>query len=240
MVPVGVVVVVVGVVCLPSLAFASAGASAGLGLSLGSEAGAFNGTLAELTWGVLGAGVAGAAGAAGAAATTRRSGGGETLTSRTSTAPAVTIAAAAMPAAVLVASVEAPMPSRPLAPAPAPPAAAEPPAAAPPPAAVVVPRWARKSFLNSSSGPSGKTAASALLVSFSCARKAAQRSHAFTCRRAGAPRRLRPSATSPSSKRTSSHDICRASAASASETRARTRSDFTDGTVVSIASAIWS
>ena len=50
----------------------------------------------------------------------------------------------------------------------------------------------------------------------------------------------RPSATWPSSSRTSSQVRSRASAASASDTRARTRSDFTLGTVVSIASAIWS
>ena len=40
--------------------------------------------------------------------------------------------------------------------------------------------------------------------------------------------------------RTSSQDSVRASAASASDTRARTSSDFTEGTVVSIASAICS
>ncbi len=52
--------------------------------------------------------------------------------------------------------------------------------------------------------------------------------------------RRRPSATSPSSSRTCSHVIARASAASASDTRARTSSDLTDGTVVSIASEICS
>ena len=52
--------------------------------------------------------------------------------------------------------------------------------------------------------------------------------------------RVSPSATSPSSWRTSSQLSIRASAASARLTRARTSSDLTDGTVVSIASAIWS
>ena len=56
----------------------------------------------------------------------------------------------------------------------------------------------------------------------------------------GRGRALRPSATSPSSIRTSSQESRRASAASARDTRARTSSDFTDGTVVSIASAICS
>ena len=53
--------------------------------------------------------------------------------------------------------------------------------------------------------------------------------------------RFRPSATSPSSSRTSSHESLRASAGSGqAETRARTSSDFPLGDPVSIDSAIWS
>ena len=74
----------------------------------------------------------------------------------------------------------------------------------------------------------------------SCLRNVAQRSHVRMWRRTGALVRVMPSATAPSSTRTSSQDSSRASAASASDTRARTSSDFTDGTVVSIASAICS
>ena len=163
-----------------------------------------------------------------------------TATCLASTAPAVTIAAAARPAAAFVASALAPACSAP--PAAAPAAAVPPPAAAavPPLAAAVVPRWASSVFLSSSSGATGKTAASALLVSRSCLRKAVQRSQVRRCRRTGALVRRSPSATSPSSSRTSSQVSSRASAASASDTRARTSSDLTDGTVVSIASAICS
>ena len=127
--------------------------------------------------------------------------------------------------------------------APAPPPAATLPAeaaAVPPPAAAVVPRWARIVFLSSSSGPTGNTAASALLFARNCLRKVTQRSQVRRWRRTGAVVRRRPSATSPSSPRTSSQVSRRASAASASDTRARTSSDFTDGTVVSIASEICS
>ncbi len=91
-----------------------------------------------------------------------------------------------------------------------------------------------------SGGAATGGAASALFVSRSCLRKAEQRSHCLRWRRTGGVRRLSPSATSPSSSRTSSQDIWRASAASASPTRARTSRDLTLGTVVSIASAIWS
>ena len=122
----------------------------------------------------------------------------------------------------------------------APPAAAVLAAAVAPPAEAVVPRWVRISFLNSSSGATGKIAASALFVSRSCLRNVAQRSHWRRWRRTGALVRRSPSATSPSSSRTSSQVSSRASAASASDTRARTSSDLTDGTVVSIASAICS
>ena len=159
---------------------------------------------------------------------------------RTSTAPAVTIAAAAIPAAAFVAAALTPAEIAPLAAAlPAADAPAPPAAPAPPPLAVV-PRWASTSFLKSSSGPTGKMAASALFVSFSVPRKAVQRSQVLRCRRTGGGIRFRPSATSPSSSRTSPHESWRASAASASDTRARTRSDLTLGTVVSMASAIWS
>ncbi len=57
---------------------------------------------------------------------------------------------------------------------------------------------------------------------------------------AGALERRSPSATSPSSSRTFSQVSWRAWEASASDTRARTSSDLTDGIVVSIASAICS
>ena len=103
-----------------------------------------------------------------------------------------------------------------------------------------MPKWASSVFLSSSSGATGNTAASALLFARSCLRKVTQRSQVRRCRRTGAVVRRRPSATSPSSSRTSSQVSRRASAASASETRARTSSDFTDGTVVSIASEICS
>jgi hypothetical protein len=71
-------------------------------------------------------------------------------------------------------------------------------------------------------------------------RKTLQRSHVRKWRRTGADVRTKPSATWPSSSRTSSQVRSRASAASASDTRARTSSDFTLGTVVSIASEICS
>ena len=96
------------------------------------------------------------------------------------------------------------------------------------------------SFLSTTSGPSGKTAASALVVLRSSERKVRQRSHERRWRRTGAVVRVRPSATCPNSIRTSSQVSSLASAASARLTRARTSSDFTLGTVVSIASAMWS
>ncbi len=90
-------------------------------------------------------------------------------------------------------------------------------------------------------GPTGSSAASARLVFLSSARKVVQRLQLRRWRRTrGLGRRWRPSAISASSMRTSSHESSRASAASASETRARTSSDYTEGTVVSIASAICS
>src|SRR5688500_16347993 len=93
----------------------------------------------------------------------------------TSTAPAVTIAAAASPAAVLVASVL--RPACIALPAAAPAAAAPPDAAAvPPPAAALVPRCASSVFLSRRNGPTGNSAASALLVWRSCLRNVAQRS----------------------------------------------------------------
>ena len=149
----------------------------------------------------------------------------------------MTIAAAARPAAALEANALKPTCSA--APAPAELAAA-PPAAAAEPAAALVPMWVTRSFLSRISGPTGYSAASALLVERSCFLNAVQRSHVRRWRRTGALVRVSPSATSPSSSRTSSQESSRASAASASDTRARTSSDFTDGTVVSIASAIWS
>ncbi len=153
----------------------------------------------------------------------------------TSTAPAVTIAAAASPAAVFDATTETPaLSALPAAaePAPAAPAAAAPPADMPP--------WAIRNFLSSSSGPTGKTAASALFVEPSCFLKVEQRSQPRRWRRTGGLMRRMPSDHSPSSSRTSSQVSLRDSAASASETRARTSSDLTEGTVVSIASAICS
>ena len=78
------------------------------------------------------------------------------------------------------------------------------------------------------------------MVLRSSERKSRQRSHVFTWRRTGAELFASPSATCPSSSRTSAQVSMRASAASARFTRARTSSDFTLGMVVSIASAIWS
>jgi hypothetical protein len=83
-------------------------------------------------------------------------------------------------------------------------------------------------------------AASALLVCLSCFLKVEQRWQPRTWRRTGALTPVSPSAHSPSSSRTSAQVSLRASAASARETRARTSRDLTDGTVVSIASAICS
>jgi len=115
------------------------------------------------------------------------------------------------------------------------------PAPPPPPASEVSPTCARKSFFAISNGPTGSISASALLVARSSVRKVAQRSHERRWRRTGGVvRRRRPSAISPSSMRTSSQLSCRASAASASDTRARTSNDLTLGIVVSIASAICS
>ena len=97
-----------------------------------------------------------------------------------------------MPATALVATV--------LRPACAAAAAAPPEAAAPPPlAAAEVPRWASSVFLSRSSGPTGNSAASALLVWRSCLRNVAQRSQVRRWRRTGALVRVSPSATSPSS-----------------------------------------
>ena len=79
------------------------------------------------------------------------------------------------------------------------------------------PRGRAATFLSSSSGPTGKTAASARFVWRSCLRKSWQRSHVRRWRRTGGLVRRRPSATSPSSSRTSSQVSSRASAASASD-----------------------
>ena len=95
-------------------------------------------------------------------------------------------------------------------------------------------------FFNTSSGPIGSSIASALLFCFSVAWKPLQRSHSRVWRRTGGESLVSPSATSASSIRTSSQEIWRAWAASARPPRARTSSDLTLGTVVSIASAIWS
>ena len=98
---------------------------------------------------------------------------------------------------------------------------------------------AMKNFLKITSVPSGNTAASALVV---CAQLRAKTGSARSLQVAahGGGLLSRPSATCPSSSRTSSQVSSRASEASARPTRARTSSDFTLGTVVSIASAIWS
>ncbi len=101
--------------------------------------------------------------------------------------------------------------------------------------------WVSASFLSRTIGPIGSSAVSALLVSLSWTWKFEQRLQARRWRRTRAPgRRWSPSATSASSIRTSSQESMRASAASASDIRARTSSDLTLGTVVSIASAICS
>ena len=130
----------------------------------------------------MAAAAAGAAAAATVAARADRS----TATCLTSTAPAVTIAAAARPAAAFVASALAPACSARAAGGPGGRAAAAPRRRVPPPAAAVVPRWASSVFLSSSSGPTGKTAASALLFARSCLRKVVQRSHVRRWRRTGA------------------------------------------------------
>ena len=78
------------------------------------------------------------------------------------------------------------------------------------------PACASRTFLSSSSGPTGKTAASARFVWRSWRLKSWQRSHVRRWRRTGGLVRRRPSATSPSSSRTSSQVSSRASAASAS------------------------
>jgi hypothetical protein len=97
----------------------------------------------------------------------------------------------------LVATADSPALRAEPAPAAAPVAAAPLPAA---PAAPAAPLWATRNFLRSSSGPTGKTAASARFVAPSCLSNARQRSHSRTWRRIGGERRSRPSATSPSSK----------------------------------------
>ena len=152
----------------------------------------------------------------------------------------MTRAAAARLAAAFEATAPTPADSAPPVPIDAVPAAAVLAAAVAPAPDAVVPRCVSSSFLKTMTGPTGKTAASARLVSLSCLRNVEQRSHERRWRRTGGLVRRRPSATSPSSSRTSSQLSRRASAASASDTRARTSSDLTDGTVVSIASAIWS
>src|SRR5215216_3286131 len=228
-----------------------------LPISTGStSAGAGAGASARCSVALTSAGGAGGAVGAGAGdgATATCAGGAtcRSLTCLTSTAPAVTITAAATPAAALEASVETPADTAP--PAVKPPAAviATPampplPAATPPPPAATPaapappkPAFASHSFLKKISGPSGYTAASARVVLRSSTRKVRQRSQVLRWRRTGAVVRASPSATWPSSSLTSSQVRSRASAASASDTRARTRSDLIDGTVVSIASAICS
>ncbi len=80
-----------------------------------------------------------------------------------------------------------------------------------------------------------------MLVRLSSVWKAPQRLQERRWRRTGAlALGSRPSATSASSIRTCSQESNRASEASASERRARTSSDLMLGTVVSMASAIWS
>ena len=148
-----------------------------------------------------GGGSRAAAGAAaaffGAACATCSLGARGSVTCLTSTAPAVTIAAAARPAAALDAiapnaDLQRGRPRRP-SPRPAPPAAA-----APPPAAAAVPRWATSSFLSSSSGPTGKMAASACWSrAGACGSGAAVAGAQVAADRRGRARR--PSATSPSS-----------------------------------------
>ncbi|CAB4912735.1 unannotated protein [freshwater metagenome] len=113
------------------------------------------------------------------------------------------------------------------------------PTAAPPEAPAPAVACAR-SFLTTTSGPIGKIACRERLFALRCVWNAAQRSHSLRCRRTGGETRCSDSETWPSSSRTSSQVRLRASEASASATRARTRSDLTLGTVVSIASAIWS
>ena len=169
------------------------GSGSGLGSAAGLAFGSRHGGLATGTAPPV-------AGTGGAAETTWVGAGSRLATSFTSTAPAVTITAAAMPAAAFEATV--PMPAEI-----APPARCaaggggrttggqagtprprlrrrrrRPPAAAPPPK----PSLARPSFLRNTKAPTGKTAASALEVWRSCARKSRQRSQALRWRRTGA------------------------------------------------------
>ena len=87
-------------------------------------------------------------------------------------------------------------------------------------------------------GPTGNSAASIFSLERTWERKSAHSSHSRTWRRTGAETLRRPSAASESSTRTSPQVSRRAWLASASEIRARTSSDLTEGTVVSIAAAI--
>ena len=175
-------------------------------------------------------------------------GSDSTTTFRTSTAPAVITAAVARPATAFIPT------APPIAPIPDAAPAAEPAAAAPaaepvatdpaPPAAVPAdpappsPSFPRKAALRATIGPIGMIIARTLESDFSCLRKAAQDSQSLTCRRTGPEALASPSAASASSTRTSPQVSILAWLASASEILARTRSDLTAGTVVSIASAI--
>ena len=156
------------------------------------------------------------------------------------TATLIATAPAAKPPAVPPAATTVVPATAALPPPPAAAAAAPPVAPALPAPNLASPSFSRIVFFSSRIGPSGKIAASARLLARSCVRKLRQRSHSLTCRRTGAASDAIPSAAAPSSRRTSSQVSLRASAASARPIRARTSSDLTLGTVVSITSAICS
>ena len=148
----------------------------------------------------------------------------------TAPAPALVAAAVAPALAVVAPAALAVAPA-----APAPPLA--PPAVAPPPAPPK-PSLPRTKLLNATSRPAGASAAIALSLLRTWVRKSAHSSQSRTWRRTG-PETLRsPSAASASSSRTSPQVSWRAWLASASEIRARTSSDLTEGTLVSIVEAI--
>ena len=160
-------------------------------------------------------------------------------------APAVSTAAVTTPATALVPIAPPIAPIPPAAPPPPiaavmPPAAPAPAPALPAPAVPAVPRpsLAAMKPLKAMIGPIGKSAARAFSLERTWERKSAHSSHSRTWRRTGAETLRRPSAASPSSIRTSPQVSRRAWLASAREIRARTSSDLTEGTVVSIAAAI--
>ncbi len=139
------------------------------------------------------------------------------------------------PAAPLPLSAAPTLLTAPVAPAPAPAPAAPAPA---PPEAPPKPSLPAMKLLRASRPPAGKSAARTLSLERTWERKSEHSSHSRTWRRTGPVILRRPSAASASSSRTSPQVSRRAWLASASEILARTSSDLTEGTLVSIADAI--